>query len=99
MHAVQAAEAKVLEPDKCEGWVWVPWPSIPQPVFLPLQLLQLSGYDPFAHASQPSPNRPGSIFRIISRYLIFALGRVLSRVLDVFAAAILLLLYYHLFYK
>ncbi|BDA47705.1 Nucleotide triphosphate diphosphatase NUDT15 [Coccomyxa sp. Obi] len=54
--ADQAAEAKVLEPDKCESWIWVPWSSIPQPVFLPLKLLQESGYDPLGHASQRCTN-------------------------------------------
>ncbi|CAL8471840.1 g11382 [Coccomyxa elongata] len=58
--ADQVAEAKVLEPDKCESWIWVPWLSIPQPVFLPLQLLQESGYHPFRHALQDGANQQGS---------------------------------------
>lgn len=44
--AAQAAQAEVLEPDKCEDWIWVPWRDIPQPIFLPLLLLQNSGYQP-----------------------------------------------------
>lgn len=59
IHAAQAAEARVMEPDKCESWIWVPWLSIPQPVFLPLQLLQESGYDPLRHATQHGTNQQG----------------------------------------
>ena len=44
---LQDAEPQVLEPDKCVGWEWAPWDSVPQPVFLPLQLLLDSAYDPF----------------------------------------------------
>ncbi|MCO5547796.1 hypothetical protein L7F22_001248 [Adiantum nelumboides] len=32
-------EPQNLEPDKCHGWEWVEWPSIPEPVFEPLQTL------------------------------------------------------------
>ncbi|CAM6088375.1 unnamed protein product [Calypogeia fissa] len=32
-------EPQNLEPDKCEGWAWVEWPNVPQPVFRPLQSL------------------------------------------------------------
>ncbi|CAL5221016.1 g3133 [Coccomyxa viridis] len=46
----QDAEPQVLEPDKCVGWEWAPWQSIPQPVFMPLQLLLNSAYDPFKGA-------------------------------------------------
>ena len=49
----QEAQPQVLEPDKCEQWIWVPWNSIPQPVFLPLQLLLDSSYSPFRGA-QPA---------------------------------------------
>jgi hypothetical protein len=31
--------------------VWAPWKSIPKPVFLPLQLLLDSAYNPFARQS------------------------------------------------
>lgn len=47
---LQDAEPQVLEPDKCVGWEWAPWQSIPQPVFMPLQLLLNSAYDPFKGA-------------------------------------------------
>lgn len=29
--------AKLLEPNKCEGWEWVPTDQIPQPCFPPLE--------------------------------------------------------------
>ncbi len=29
------------------GWHWVAWTALPQPLFLPLQVLQQSGFDPF----------------------------------------------------
>ncbi|MCO5592106.1 hypothetical protein L7F22_046101 [Adiantum nelumboides] len=37
-------EPQNLEPDKCHGWEWVEWPSIPEPVFEPLQTLLKSNY-------------------------------------------------------
>lgn len=49
----QAAEARVLEPDKCEEWIWVPWHDIPRPIFLPLQLLQESDYEPIKWKIDP----------------------------------------------
>ncbi|CAK0783095.1 hypothetical protein CVIRNUC_006290 [Coccomyxa viridis] len=49
----QASQPQVLEPDKCEDWIWAPWGSIPQPVFLPLQLLLDSSYSPFG-GTQPA---------------------------------------------
>jgi 8-oxo-dGTP diphosphatase len=37
------------EPDKCEGWTWAPWPLAGmQPLFLPLQELVDSGFNPFS---------------------------------------------------
>ena len=50
---MQEAQPQVLEPDKCEQWIWAPWGSIPQPVFLPLQLLLDSSYTPLRGA-QPA---------------------------------------------
>ncbi|KXZ56738.1 hypothetical protein GPECTOR_1g665 [Gonium pectorale] len=40
-------EAKLMEPDKCEGWQWVEWDALPEPLFLPLQALKDSPYRPF----------------------------------------------------
>lgn len=28
-------ELQLLEPDKCEGWEWFAWDSLPSPLFLP----------------------------------------------------------------
>lgn len=33
-----------MEPEKCDGWEWVEWPNMPQPVFRPLQSLIDSNY-------------------------------------------------------
>ena len=38
------AVAENLEPEKCDGWEWVEWPNVPQPVFRPLQSLIESNY-------------------------------------------------------
>jgi len=35
-----------VEPDKCEGWQFVEFSAIPQPVFLPLQKLLATPYRP-----------------------------------------------------
>ncbi|KAK9905980.1 hypothetical protein WJX75_010048 [Coccomyxa subellipsoidea] len=51
--ADEAAEARVLEPDKCEEWIWVPWHDIPRPIFFPLQLLQESDYEPIKWKIDP----------------------------------------------
>eukprot|EP00250_Pteridium_aquilinum_P001295 c11505_g1_i1 orf=465-926(-) len=37
-------EPQNCEPEKCDGWEWVEWPSVPQPVFEPLQDFIDSGY-------------------------------------------------------
>lgn len=39
----------VMEPNKCSNWQWIDWDQLPQPLFLPLQHLVDSGYDPFKH--------------------------------------------------
>ncbi len=36
-HASGEPEAK--EPDKCEKWVWSPWPPVMRPCFLPIENL------------------------------------------------------------
>eukprot|EP00884_Botryococcus_braunii_P020995 jgi/Botrbrau1/757/Bobra.0181s0016.1 len=43
----EGAEAVNLEPSKCVAWKWVPWDSIPSPMFEPLLQLQRTGYHPF----------------------------------------------------
>jgi 8-oxo-dGTP diphosphatase len=32
------------EPQKCEGWAWFPWSSLPEPLFAPLQSLRDQGF-------------------------------------------------------
>jgi 8-oxo-dGTP diphosphatase len=41
-----AGTATNKEPDKCEGWEWVKWESIPEPRFKPLNTLIRQGYHP-----------------------------------------------------
>jgi hypothetical protein len=41
------SEAQLTEPDKCEGWHWLLFPSdIPEPRFAPFQALIDSGFHP-----------------------------------------------------
>ena len=35
-----------LEPEKCEGWAWFGWDTLPTPLFQPLQNLQRIGWRP-----------------------------------------------------
>lgn len=37
-------EPQVLEPDKCETWLWFDWDELPKPLFLPVKQLQESGF-------------------------------------------------------
>ena len=41
-------ELTVLEPEKCEAWQWFRWTALPRPLFLPLQNLLKTTFDPFA---------------------------------------------------
>ena len=34
------------EPDKCEGWAWFSWDSLPAPLFKPIQTLLAIGWRP-----------------------------------------------------
>ncbi|KAJ8774683.1 hypothetical protein K2173_017129 [Erythroxylum novogranatense] len=36
-----------LEPDKCYGWDWFNWDSLPQPLFWPLEKMVKTGFNPF----------------------------------------------------
>ncbi|MEW5317271.1 MAG: hypothetical protein WDW38_008582 [Sanguina aurantia] len=48
----ESVTARLMEPNKCDGWEWRPWPCTPKPMFLPLELL-LS--DPAAQRILPRP--------------------------------------------
>jgi hypothetical protein len=48
-HALQhAQDPKVMEPDKCYEWKWVPFNDVPEPRFAPLLSLLESGIQPSA---------------------------------------------------
>ena len=40
-------EIKNMEPHKCEDLEWFEWDKFPEPLFIPLQNLLKSGYNPF----------------------------------------------------
>jgi len=42
-----ANQLQLNENRQCSEWVWAEWNNLPQPLFLPLQLLKQSGFDPF----------------------------------------------------
>lgn len=46
--SAKGGEPRVMEPDKTERWCWYRWDALPEPLFLPLEHLFASGYDPFA---------------------------------------------------
>jgi len=39
--------AERKEPDKCEEWRWFPWGALPRPLFLPVENLLKTGFNPF----------------------------------------------------
>ncbi|BBN14551.1 8-oxo-dGTP diphosphatase [Marchantia polymorpha subsp. ruderalis] len=41
------AQPRTLEPDRCDGWHWIEWPNVPDPIFKPLEELIAMKYDPF----------------------------------------------------
>jgi 8-oxo-dGTP diphosphatase len=47
-HLVDVApgEARVLEPEKCRGWGWFAWESLPAPLFVPVANLAAQGWRP-----------------------------------------------------
>jgi 8-oxo-dGTP diphosphatase len=40
-------EVQVREPDKCEVWQWFDWHALPTPLFLPIQNLLKTDFNPF----------------------------------------------------
>lgn len=43
----KSGEVKVLEPDKCEEWIWCEWDKLPTPLFEPIKNLKKKGFNPF----------------------------------------------------
>jgi len=39
-------EPQLEEPEKCLGWAWFEWKSLPQPLFLPVENLLAQGFEP-----------------------------------------------------
>ena len=39
-------EPKIMEPDKMVKWAWFDWDKLPEPLFLPIQNLIKTGYNP-----------------------------------------------------
>ncbi|GAX84952.1 hypothetical protein CEUSTIGMA_g12373.t1 [Chlamydomonas eustigma] len=42
----EETKATLVEPEKCESWEWVPWGSLPSPLFKPLQTLTETTFSP-----------------------------------------------------
>ena len=38
---------KIAEPEKCEGWEWHSWESLPKPLMLPIENMIQEGLNPF----------------------------------------------------
>jgi len=43
-----AGELTLMEPHKCEAWRWFARDALPRPLFLPLESLLLTDFDPFS---------------------------------------------------
>lgn len=41
-----ADDVKIMEPEKCERWEWFDWDHLPAPLFVPIQNLLKTGYNP-----------------------------------------------------
>ena len=39
-------EVQIMEPEKCEKWDWFSWNQLPQPLFVPIQNLLKTGFEP-----------------------------------------------------
>lgn len=42
----KSGKVRVMEPEKCEEWRWVPWNDLPQPLFLPIENLLKQHFNP-----------------------------------------------------
>jgi len=43
-----SGDLMVREPEKCEEWGWFDWSKLPQPIFIPIQNLLKTNFDPFS---------------------------------------------------
>lgn len=50
---IASGQVEVVEPDKCEQWLWFDWDRLPEPLFMPIQNLLKQGYTPFGSAATP----------------------------------------------
>jgi len=41
-----SGEVKIMEPEKCEKLEWFDWQDLPEPLFLPVQNVIKSKFDP-----------------------------------------------------
>ncbi len=42
-------EPKTLEPNKLDSWEWISWEEIPKPLFLPIENLIKTGFNPWTY--------------------------------------------------
>jgi 8-oxo-dGTP diphosphatase len=42
-----SGEPKIMEPDRAEKWDWFSWNELPKPLFLPVENLIKTGFNPF----------------------------------------------------
>lgn len=47
-HCLNVETANLNTNEHCSDWLWADWYHLPEPLFLPLERLLLSGYDPFS---------------------------------------------------
>ena len=47
-HCQNADQVNLHTNKHCSDWLWADWYDLPQPLFLPLERLLQSGYDPFS---------------------------------------------------
>lgn len=41
-----SGEVKIMEPEKCDKWEWYDWNHLPQPLFIPIQNLLETHFNP-----------------------------------------------------